>query len=257
MSVARSVPVARGGDRPRVDAAAREALILKHLPLVRAVVRKVMANLPRSILREDLEAYGVVGLMEALERYNPDQGIQFETFAWPRIRGAILDHLRALDPATRADRTLAKRIQREFERLSGHHGRAATDEEVAASLQMDVDALRAEMGRLQEIIVYSFEDLVRDHNGDRPVAAEPYADEGDGPADTLERSELLESLRRGLGQLPDREKMVLGLYYYERLTLAEIAAILDLTESRVCQIQSAALLRLRGMMGREGFAARG
>lgn len=256
MSIARSVTDPSPGRRRNpADASVREALILKHLPLVRAVVRKVMANLPRSILREDLESYGIVGLMEALDRYDPNQGIQFETFAWPRIRGAILDHLRALDPATRADRTLAKRIQREFERLSATHGRAATDEEVAASLQMDADALRAEMGRLQEIVVYSFEDLVRDANNER-LPAEPMADEGDGPSDALERAELLAGLQRGLSQLPDREKMVLGLYYYERLTLAEIASILDLTESRVCQIQSAALLRLRGLMSREGFAAR-
>ncbi len=222
--------------------------VRQYLGLVRAVVQRVSASLPPHVPREDLEAYGVVGLLEALQRYDPSQGVRFETFAWHRIRGAVLDHLRTLDLAARSDRQRARRLERAHQLLVGSLGREPTREELAAEVGLDPDALDAELARLHDLVVTSFEDLVyRAAGGGEPAAQQ------EGPEETTERAELVDALRRGLRQLPERERLVLGLYYYEGLTLAEIGAILDLTESRVCQLQATALLRLRAFLSREGF----
>lgn len=223
--------------------------VLQYLGLVRAVVQRVSASLPAHVSREDLESYGVVGLLEALKRYDPSVGVRFETFAWHRIRGAILDHLRSLDLAARTDRQRARQIEQAHQRLAGRLGREPTREELAEEVGLSSQALEAELARLHELVVTSFEDLVSRayrFNFDAPNAEE-------GPEELAERHELVDALRRGLRQLPDRERLVLGLYYYEGLTLAEIGAVLDLTESRVCQIQAAALLRLRTWLVQQGF----
>jgi len=222
--------------------------VLQYMGLVRAVVQRVAASLPPHVPREDLEAYGVMGLLEALRRYDPAQGVRFETFAWHRVRGAILDHLRSLDLAARSDRQTARRIERAHERLAARLGRDPTREELAAEVGLEPEALDAELARLHSLVVTSFEELVL-----RAAGGEPASDRDD-PQEAVEREELLAALRRGLARLSDRERLVLGLYYYEGLTLAEIGAVLDLTESRVCQIQAAALLRLRTFLVQEGLA---
>ncbi|MCS7235323.1 MAG: FliA/WhiG family RNA polymerase sigma factor [Armatimonadota bacterium] len=224
--------------------------VTRYMGLVRAVVQRLAANLPPHVSREDLEGYGVVGLLEALQRYDPSQGVRFETFAWHRIRGAILDHLRSLDLAARSDRKTARRIERAHERLAAQLGREPSREELAAEVGLEPEVLDAELARLHTLVVTSFEELVA-----RAAGPEPATDSG-GPEEAAERGELLEALRRGLQRLSERERLVLGLYYYEGLTLAEIGAILDLTESRVCQIQATALLRLRTFLAQQGFVAR-
>lgn len=221
--------------------------VLQYMGLVRAVVQRLAPSLPAHVSREDLEAYGVLGLLEALRRYDPTQGVRFETFAWHRIRGAILDHLRSLDLAARSDRQVARRIERAHERLTASLGREPTREELAAEVGLEPEALDAELARVHRLVVTSFEELVA-----RAAGAEPAADRDD-PEEAVEREELLAALRRGLRDLGERERLVLGLYYYEGLTLAEIGAILNLTESRICQIQAAALLRLRTFLVQEGF----
>ena len=164
-------------------------------------------------------------MLEALQRYDPARGVRFETFAWHRIRGAILDHLRSLDLAVRSDRQSARRIERAHEQLAARLGREPTREELAAEVGLPPEALDAELTRLHSLVVTSFEELVG-------------------------------VLRRGLARLSERERLVLGLYYYEGLTLAEIGGILGLTESRACQIQASALLRLRTWLAQQGFAGR-
>lgn len=223
--------------------------VLQYLGLVRAVVQRVSASLPAHVSREDLESYGVVGLLEALKRYDPSLGVRFETFAWHRIRGAILDHLRSLDLAARTDRQRARQIEQAHQRLAGRLGREPTREELAEEVGLSSEALDAELARLHDLVVISFEDLVFQAYGfDAPNPEE-------GPEELAERRELVDALRRGLRQLSDRERLVLGLYYYEGLTLAEIGAVLDLTESRVCQIQAAAVLRLRTWLVQQGFGS--
>lgn len=235
-----------GRPEPRADLSQDER-VLRYLGLVRAVVQRVSASLPPHVSREDLESYGLVGLLEAFQRYDPSVGVRFETFAWHRIRGAILDHLRSLDLAARTDRQRARQIERAHERLAGRLGREPTREELAEEVGVSAEVLDAELARLHDLVVTSFEDLVyRASTSDAPNPEE-------GPEEVAERRELVEALRRALGQLSERERLVLGLYYYEGLTLAEIGGLLDLTESRVCQIQAAALLRLRTFLVQEGF----
>lgn len=224
----------------------RDEQVLRYAPLVRAVVRKLSSSLPPHVSREDLEGYGLVGLLEALDRYDPGHGVRFETFAWHRIRGAILDHLRSLDLAARSDRQRLRRIEQAQERLQGMLGREPTREELAAEVGLDPDQLDAELGRLHGLVVASFEELVRQASVDVPTPSE-------GPQELVEQAEVLDALRRGLARLSERERIVLGLYYYEGLSLSEIGAVLDLTESRVCQIQAAGLVRLRALLIQEGF----
>ncbi len=235
-----------GRPEPRADVSQDER-VLQYLGLVRAVVQRVSASLPPHVSREDLESYGLVGLLEALKRYDPSTGVRFETFAWHRIRGAVLDHLRSLDLAARTDRQRARQIERAHERLAGRLGREPTREELAGEVGVSAEVLDAELARLRDLVVTSFEDLVyRASTSDAPHPEE-------GPEEVAERRELVDALRRALGRLSERERMVLGLYYYEGFTLAEIGGLLDLTESRVCQIQAAALLRLRTFLVQEGF----
>ncbi len=215
--------------------------VLRYAGLVRAVVQRLAPRLPPHV-REDLEGYGMLGLLEALERYDPAQGVRFETFAWYRIRGAILDYLRSLDPAGRSDRARARALTQAHERLAISLGRAPTREELASELQLTPEELEADLERLHGYVVASFEDLVR-------RAAEA------GPEEAVERAELLEALRQSLRLLPERDRLVVGLYYYEGLTLAEIGALLDLTESRACQILSQALLRMRAYLVQQGFGS--
>lgn len=198
--------------------------------------------------REDLESCGMLGLLEALDRYDPSHGVRFETFAWYRIRGAILDYLRSLDPASRADRQRARELERAHERLVTSLGREPTREELAAEVGCSPQEILADLERLHGYVVASFEDLVRRAT----ERGEPAASDA-GPEEATEQRELLEALRQGLGALSERERLVVGLYYYEDLTLAEIGEILDLTESRVCQIHAQALLRLRTYLVQRGF----
>ena len=227
----------------------RESQILRYRGLVRAVVRRIIPALPSHVPQEDLEGYGMVGLIEALDRYDPAQGVKFETFAWYRIRGAIFDHLRSLDLARRADRQLARQIERAHEQLVATLGREPSFGELADAVGLPEELLHLELGRLHDLVVASFEDLLQRALAGRTEIQSPDA----GPEEVLERTELLETLRAGLAALPARERLVLGLFYYEGLTLAEIGSLLDLTESRVCQIQSAALLRLRTFLVQRGF----
>ncbi len=233
--------------RPELRFPVEDERVTRYIGLVRAVVQRLAASLPAHVPREDLESYGVMGLLEALQRYDPSQGVRFETFAWHRIRGAILDHLRSLDLAVRSDRQIARRIERAHEHLTSRLGREPSREELAAEVGLEPDVLDAELARLHALVVTSFEELVS-----RGAAGEPASDQED-PEEAAERREMLDALRRGLARLSERERLVLGLYYYEGLTLAEIGAILDLTESRICQIQAAALLRLRTFLVQEGL----
>jgi len=237
---------------PRPASPEREAQVLRYAGLVRAVVQQLASGLPPHVPREDLESCGMLGLLEALDRYDPSQGVRFETFAWYRIRGAVLDYLRSLDPASRSDRHKARKLEQAHERLAASLGREPTREELAAEVGCSPQELLAELGRLHGYLTASFEDLVRR----AAETGEPASREA-GPEEAAERQELVAVLRRGLELLPERERLVVGLYYYEGLTLGEIGEILGLTESRVCQIHAQALLRLRTHLVQQGFGAEG
>lgn len=232
------------------DPAARERLIVHYSPLVKFVAGRVGAGLPSSVDSGDLVSAGIFGLIDAVERYEPDRGAKFETFAVPRIRGAVLDGLRALDWVPRSVRSRARDVEAAFAELEGRLGRAPTDVELAAHLHLTVGEFQRWLSSISSTTVGPL---------DRALAAgiEPRPLHGtgpDSPAVEVEDGEVRRLVRHELRGLPDREKLVLGLYYDEGLTLAEIGSVIGVTESRVSQIHTKAVLHLRSRLAAAGVA---
>ncbi len=232
----------------RRNPAAREHLIVHYSPLVKFVAGRVGAGLPSSVDPGDLVSSGVFGLMDAIERFDPERGVKFETFAVPRIRGAVYDGLRKLDWVPRSVRSRARSVERAFSELEHRMGRGPTDEELAKHL----DISPAELARWLSAIASTTVGPL-----DRAIAAgaEPAAMDGPGsesPSAVVEARELSHLVRVEIKKLPDREKLVLSLYYDEGLTLAEIGVVLGVTESRVSQIHTKSVLHLRSRLSAAG-----
>jgi len=235
------------GDR---DAGARDHLIVHYSPLVKFVAGRIGAGLPSSVDPGDLVSSGVFGLIDAIERFDTERGVKFETFAVPRIRGAIYDGLRQLDWVPRSVRTRAKEVERAISGLEHRLGRAPTDDELAGALRIG----RGELANwLKSISSTTIGPL------DRAIAAgaEPAEFDGPGsnaPAARVEDRELSEAMHAEIRKLPDREKLVLSLYYDEGLTLEEIGEVLGVTKSRVSQIHTKAVIHLRSRLTASGVA---
>jgi len=229
---------------------ARDHLIVHYSPLVKFVAGRIGAGLPSSVDPGDLVSSGVFGLIDAIERFDLERGVKFETFAVPRIRGAIYDGLRQLDWVPRSIRTRAKEVERALSGLEHRLGRSPTDEELAASLHI---AERALANWLKSISSTTIGPL------DRAIAAGAEPAELDGPGSTspsarVEDSELSQAMHNEIRKLPDREKLVLSLYYDEGLTLDEIGEVLGVTKSRVSQIHTKSVLHLRSRLTASGVA---
>jgi RNA polymerase sigma factor for flagellar operon FliA len=232
----------------RRDPVARDRLIVHYSPLVKFVAGRVGAGLPSSVDPGDLVSAGVFGLIDAVERFDPERGVKFETFAVPRIRGAVFDGLRSLDWVPRSVRSRAREVEGAFAELEGRFGRAPTDEELSGYLKITatefqkwlVSIASTTVGPLDRALVAGAEP--RALNGDVP----------DSPAMMVEESEVKRLVRHEVRRLPEREKLVLSLYYDEGLTLAEIGGVLGVTESRVSQIHTKAVLHLRARLSASG-----
>lgn len=232
----------------RRQPSARDHLIVHYSPLVKFVAGRVGSGLPSSVDPGDLVSSGVFGLIDAIDRFEPDRGVKFETFATPRIRGAIYDSLRDLDWVPRSVRTRAKRVERAIADLEHRLGRAASDAELAAELHIGEEELARWLAAIATTTVGPL---------DRAIAAghEPEAVDSEGlrhPVALVEDRELRDAMRDELRRLPDREKLTLSLYYDEGLTLAEIGEVLGVTESRVSQIHTKAVLHLRARLSGAG-----
>lgn len=232
----------------RRNPAAREHLIVHYSPLVKFVAGRVGAGLPSSVDPGDLVSSGVFGLIDAIERFDLDRGVKFETFAVPRIRGAVYDGLRKLDWVPRSVRSRARSVERAFSELEHRLGRAPTDDELARHLDISDEELTRWFAAIASTTVGPL---------DRAIAAgaEPVALDGPGsgsPAAAVEDQELSRIMRNEIKKLPDREKLVLSLYYDEGLTLAEIGEVLEVTESRVSQIHTKSVLHLRARLSAAG-----
>jgi RNA polymerase sigma factor for flagellar operon FliA len=233
------------------DPSAREELILNYSPLVKFVAGRVATNLPHTVESADLISYGMFGLIDAIEKFEQHRGIKFETYAISRIRGAIIDELRALDWVPRSVRARARDIERAIVALEGRLMRTPEDVEVAEELGISVTDLHETYSKLSYTSVVSFEDLwsVGVDRDDRPAAASVIKDENaENPAEAFEAEEMKEILAGAIDHLPDRERTVIALYYYQGLSLKEIGRILDVTESRVSQMHTKAVLRLRARL---------
>jgi RNA polymerase sigma factor for flagellar operon FliA len=230
------------------DREARDRLILHYSPLVKYVAGRVAAGLPSTVDQADLVSYGVIGLMDAIEKFDPERQIKFETYGISRIRGAILDELRAIDWVPRSVRAKARAADRAYAKLEHQLRRSPTDAELAEELHTSVGELQVLFRQTQVAGVLQLDDVLFGR-GDTTLG-EQLADQSDGPGVQLEMAETRRILATAIDQLGDREKTVLTLYYYEGLNLAEIGEILGVTESRACQIHTKAVTQLRHRMAR-------
>jgi RNA polymerase sigma factor FliA len=219
-----------------------------YLPLVRRVVRRMALRKPPHIELDEMVSWGMVGLLDAFKKYDPDRQAAFETYAQLRIRGAILDRLRGMDTVARSVRQKAALLERTYRTLEGRFGRAATEEEVAAELKMSLPELQALLADVGRRGVVSLEDLgIELRQADLDVE-QLLGGEGIDPIQAVLSRERVELVGEAVGRLPEKERTVIALYYHEGITMREVGEVLDLTESRVSQLHSQALLRLRGML---------
>ncbi len=230
------------------ERAMRDELILHYSPLVKYVAGRMAAGLPGSIEQADLVSYGMFGLIDAIDRFEPDRGLKFETFGIPRIRGAILDELRALDWVPRGVRAKARAVETAFAKLEGTLLRSPTDAELAAELEISDADLQAIFAELSLTGMVALDDLLSHAGAERDAGPDSVLDRSSAPVVAFELQEMRQLLTDAIRRLPERERSVLLLYYYEGLTLAEVGQVLGVTESRVCQIHTKAVLHLRARL---------
>jgi RNA polymerase sigma factor FliA len=230
---------------------ARDKLIVHFSPLVKYVAGRVATGLPANIEQADLVSYGIFGLIDAIEKFEPGRGIKFETYAISRIKGAIIDELRAIDWVPRSVRFKAREIEKAIGRLENELKRSPSDEELAKELGISLTELRGIYTQMSFVSLVALDELVNtgSDKGDKLSLIDTLADPTvEDPVAAFETEEMKEILSAAIGRLSDREKTVVTLYYYEGLTLAEIGQILGVTESRICQMHTKAILQLRGRM---------
>jgi RNA polymerase sigma factor FliA len=241
--------------KDRADPPARERLILHYAPLVKYVVGRLAAGLPQTVERADLVSYGMFGLMDALDKFDRAREVKFETYAIPRIKGAIIDELRAMDWVPRSIRFKAREVEKAYSGLESKLRRAPTDEEVAGHLGISISELHDVVNQISFVSVMALDELVSsgDERGEKRSLLDTLADAASSdPAAELEGQEMRGMLAAAINSLTEREKIVVTLYYFEGLTLAEIGDILGVTESRVCQIHTKAVGQLRTNLIDEG-----
>ena len=224
-----------------------------YLPLVKRIAGRLAISLPPHVDEDDIIGYGVFGLLDALQRFEPARGWKFETYATIRIRGAMIDGLRTMDWVPHSARQKVKRVQDGFTELESRLGRAVTSEEVADLLQVEVKEIEKGLAQAQMLSLTSFDETSVNNEGDNSsnplsLLVDPDAEEA---YQGVEKDEQKQILAVAVEKLPDKEKLVVALYYQEELTLKEIAAVMKLSESRISQLHSQAILRLRGRLSRQ------
>jgi RNA polymerase sigma factor FliA len=232
---------------PPLDDAQREKMLLDHLPQVQYIARRIHDRLPPQVLLEDLVHAGILGLMDAVRKYDPGKNVQLKHYAEFRIRGAILDSLRQVDWSPRALRRQARRLEQAISDCKARLGRDPSEPEIAAELNISLENLQQLLGDLRGLDIGSLQSESNESAGDEVAQPRAVGEEND-PYQQALRSEMNGLLERAIGELPDRERQVLALYHYEELTMKEVGAVLKIGESRVSQIHTAALLRLRVRM---------
>jgi len=234
------------------DQGVRDRLILTYAPLVKYVAGRLGSGLPAHVDENDLVSYGLLGLIGAIERFDPDRDIKFETYAIARIKGSIIDELRAMDWVPRSVRSRARDIERAIAELERKLHRAPTDEEIAEKLGVSTDDLNdslTEIGRSSIAALDELWTISSGGGGDQVALIDTIEDtQAPEPQSELAQTELKEALGEAIARLPEREKLVVTLYYYEELTLREIGEVLGVTESRVSQLHTKAILRLKARL---------
>ncbi|MBI5521260.1 MAG: FliA/WhiG family RNA polymerase sigma factor [Desulfarculus sp.] len=232
------------------DAAEREALILEHTPLIRYVAGRIAMRLPSHVPLEDLYSAGVLGLIDAVDKFDPRQNVKFKTYAEFRIRGAILDELRAMDWVPRSVRKKSSRLEDTYHKVQSQLGRAASDEEVAQALGVSLEEFFHLLDEVKGVNLLSLDDQnspLANLDSEQVLEALGREDNED-PLTQLGLAELRRAVASAIEGLPEKEKLVVSLYYYDELTMREIGEVLGYTESRISQMHTKAILRLRARL---------
>jgi RNA polymerase sigma factor FliA len=229
----------------------REQIVLEHTPLIRYIVNRIAVRLPSHIDLDDLHNTGVIGLMDAIEKYDPEKNCKFKTYAEFRIKGAILDQLRSLDWVPRSVRQKSRRLERAYGEVEQRLGRSASEEEVADSLGLQIDKFHELMNQVRGISLVNLEEIRGNgQDGDRTGSFADIIEDvtSENPFASFKLSEMKHLIADTIAGLPEKERLVISLYYYEDLNMKEIGNILGITESRVCQIHTKSVLRLRSKL---------
>ena len=219
----------------------REKLIECYLPLVKLVASRLAISLPQYVDKDDLISNGFFGLLDAIEKYDPSRGIKFETYAVVRIRGSMLDAIREQDWVPTSVRQKAKQYEQTVARLENQLGRSATDEEMAVALSITCNELYALINQLNASTIIPLEEFTKTETSSHHLV---------NPSDHIETEEVKKALAKAIDKLPEKEKLVVSLYYYDGLTLKEISLILKLSEARISQLHTKSIFRLRGALSR-------
>ena len=247
----------RSASRPRVlppkGPTPPDEAVRAYLPLVRWLVQRLAVRKPPQVELDEMVSWGIEGLLDAMKKFDPKKQAAFATYAQFRIRGAILDRLRGMDWVSRSVRQKASVLEKTYRRLEGTLGRPATEEEVAAALELDLPQLHALLSEVGQMSLFSLEDLGVDATQQDRWQVEKLLDgDGSDPMAALLSRERADLVAEAIANLPEKERTVIALYYHEGITMKEAGAVLGLTESRVSQLHAQALLRLRGLL-REYF----
>ncbi len=234
------------------DQSIRDYFVIKYAPLVKYVAGKVSMGMPQNIEFEDLVSYGIFGLLDAIGKFDPARGIKFKTYAMTRIRGSIFDELRSIDWIPRSIRQKAKQIEQIIAELENKLGRTVEDEEIAKELGVSNGEFQSLLNKLSGTSMISLNDIwyLGDESDEMSILETLEAPDSMNPDILIEKEEIKDYIIDAIRKLPDKEKKVIVLYYYEDLTLKEIGEVLEVTESRVSQLHTKAIMRLRGRLGR-------
>lgn len=232
--------------RSTVDPKVKDEIIIEYAPLIKYIAQKIAARLPSNIELDDLISCGVIGLMDAIEKFDPTRDNKFKTYAEFRIRGAILDELRAQDWVPRSIREKAKLIERTYSRLESELGRPASDEEMCKALNLTQEEFYDMLNKAKSISLLNIDDSTAFSRGDRKLMAGLMENSKTAnPFTAVSFKNSRDKIKEGIKTLPEKQRLVLSLYYYEDLNLKEIGQVLDVTESRVSQLHTQAILKLR------------
>ncbi len=227
----------------------KEQIILEHTALIRYIVNRIAVRLPSHIDLDDLHNTGVIGLMDAIDKYDPGKNCKFKTYAEFRIKGAILDQLRSLDWVPRSIRQKSRRLEQAYSEVEQRLGRSATDSEIAQSLGIELEEFHFLLNQVRGISMVNLDELRSGGDPDQPAYGDIFEDvKSENPFASLKSRELRQAVAECIGALPEKERLVISLYYYEDLNMKEIGNVLGITESRVCQIHTKAVARLRSKL---------
>ncbi len=232
------------------DQRIKDALIMKYASFVKYVAGRIAVNLPSNVEFDDLVSYGILGLIDAIDKYDSERNVKFKTYAKTRIRGAIFDELRILDWTPRSIRQKARKLEKAYAKLEGKLGRDAKDEEIAEYLNIDISELHKLFDETKKSLLLSLDEIFYDDDEGSSRFDFVEDEKSDNPQSKIEEAEAKKILADAISKLSDRERMVITLYYYEELTSKEIGKILGVSDSRVSQLHTKAILRLRGRLSR-------